>query len=230
MLICDSHPSQKAHNVMQFLTRIRTALKILEAETQHANWAKLNVGLIKESTRKDTSQSGSPMVLWDYCMEWVALIYNCTTKELFQLNGTNPYTATLSDKADISNVMLLAAIVLCNCCVVCCSGPSSYSLTMWGLCCCHGSLLEYKDNAVHWCVSAVCTWWKWYNHLLDHVLLQLVNVLPNPTEAKKGSFSTFTSITSSLLIYFLVSLLLHHAPIFCFLFCFKPIRQTGSVF
>jgi hypothetical protein len=37
-------------------------------------------------------------------MERQALIYNCTAKKLFQLNGTNPYTATLGDQADISNL------------------------------------------------------------------------------------------------------------------------------
>ena len=36
-LICDSHPSQKARDVKKFLTSIGTTLKILEAETQHAN-------------------------------------------------------------------------------------------------------------------------------------------------------------------------------------------------
>ena len=32
------------------------------------------------------------------------MIYNCTSRKLFQLNGTNPYTATLGDQADISNL------------------------------------------------------------------------------------------------------------------------------
>ena len=37
VLICDSHPSQKARDVKQFLTTVGTTLKILEAETQWAN-------------------------------------------------------------------------------------------------------------------------------------------------------------------------------------------------
>ena len=103
-LVCDSHPSQKAREVKKYLTSIGTTLKILEAETQHANRAELLVGMFKESTRKDMSESNSPIVLWDYCMERRATIYNCTSKKLFQLNGTNPYTATLGDQADISNL------------------------------------------------------------------------------------------------------------------------------
>ena len=50
------------------------------------------------------SESNSPIVLWYYCMERRALIYNCTAKKLFQFNGTNLYTATLGDQADISNL------------------------------------------------------------------------------------------------------------------------------
>ena len=68
-LVCDSHPSQKARDVKHFLTSVGTMLTVLEAETQHANRAKLLVGIFKEATRKDLSESNLPIVLWDYCME-----------------------------------------------------------------------------------------------------------------------------------------------------------------
>ena len=68
-LVCDSLPSKKACDAKGFLTGIGTTLKVLEAETQHANQAKLLVGMFKEATRKDLSASNSPIVLWDYCME-----------------------------------------------------------------------------------------------------------------------------------------------------------------
>ena len=87
-----------------FLTGIGTTLKVIEEETQHTNQAELLVGMFKEAMRKDLSESNLPIVLWDYCMQRQALIYNCTAKKLFQLNGTNPYTATLGDQADISNL------------------------------------------------------------------------------------------------------------------------------
>jgi hypothetical protein len=53
VLVCDSHPLQKAREVKQFLMSVGTTLSILEAETQWANCAELYVGLVKESTRKD---------------------------------------------------------------------------------------------------------------------------------------------------------------------------------
>ena len=45
-----------------------------------------------------------PLVLWDYAMEWRALIYQVTPKNLFQLNGTKPYTATFGNEADIPHI------------------------------------------------------------------------------------------------------------------------------
>jgi hypothetical protein len=60
-----------------------TTLKKLEAETQWANRAELAVGILKEAVRKDLRESGSPIVLWDYCMERRALICQVTSKKLF---------------------------------------------------------------------------------------------------------------------------------------------------
>ena len=77
---------------------------MLEARTQWANRAELYVGLIKGGTRKDLRESHAPLVLWDYCMERRALIFQLTAKGLFQLQGSNPYTATFGEEADISNV------------------------------------------------------------------------------------------------------------------------------
>ncbi len=48
--------------------------------------------------------SGSPLVLWDYCMERRALIYQVTAKNLFQLNGTTPHTFTFGMDVDLSNL------------------------------------------------------------------------------------------------------------------------------
>jgi hypothetical protein len=75
VLVCDPHPTQKQRKVKEFCTQIGTTLKVLEAQTQWANRAELYIGLIKEATRKDMRASGSPLVLWDYCMERLALIY-----------------------------------------------------------------------------------------------------------------------------------------------------------
>ena len=41
-----------------------------------------------------------------HCMERQVLIYQVTAKKLFQLQGTNPHTATFGTQADISNLCL----------------------------------------------------------------------------------------------------------------------------
>ena len=104
VLVCDPHPSQKSREVKEFCNRIGTTLRVLEANTQWANRAELYVGLMKEATRKDMRETNSPLVLWDYCVERRALIFQVTAKKLFQLNGTNPHTATFGSEADISHL------------------------------------------------------------------------------------------------------------------------------
>jgi hypothetical protein len=59
---------------------------------------------MKEATQKDMQSLGSPLVLWDYCMEHRALIFQITAKKLFWLNGMNPHTMTFGTEADISNL------------------------------------------------------------------------------------------------------------------------------
>ena len=78
VLVCDPAKTQMKWEVNELCTQLGTTLKILEAETQWANQAELFVGLIKEATCKDLRDSGLPIVLWDYCMERRALIYQVT--------------------------------------------------------------------------------------------------------------------------------------------------------
>ena len=62
------------------------------------------IGLMKEATRKYMQEMHSPLILWDYDMERWALIYQMTSKNLFQLNGTNIYTPMFGEEADISYI------------------------------------------------------------------------------------------------------------------------------
>jgi hypothetical protein len=78
VLVCDPHPAQIKQEVCEFCTQIGKMLKVLEAKTQWANRAKLYIRFMKEATRKDMLSSGSPLVLWDYCMEQWALIFQIT--------------------------------------------------------------------------------------------------------------------------------------------------------
>jgi hypothetical protein len=106
MLVCASHPTQRKWDIKEFCIQFGTTLRVLEAETQWANRAELYVGLMKEATKKDMRASGSPLVLWDDCMGQQALMFQVTAKKLFQLNGTNPHTATFGTEADISHLCI----------------------------------------------------------------------------------------------------------------------------
>ena len=103
--VCDPHPNQKSDEVKSFCNRIGSTLRLLEESTQHANRAELYIGLLKEAIRKDLRESNAPLRFWCYCAERRASIFTLTAKRnLFQLQGTNPYTATFGEMADISNL------------------------------------------------------------------------------------------------------------------------------
>ncbi len=104
VLVCDCSKTQNQRKVKLLCTQMGTTLKTLEAESQWANRAELAVGILKEAFRKDLCESDSSIVLWDYCMERRSLICQATSKKLFQLQGSNPYTATFGTQADISSL------------------------------------------------------------------------------------------------------------------------------
>lgn len=103
-LLVDPSGEQTSRNAKNFCNKVGTTLKILEESTQWANRAELYIGLIKESIQKDLSRQNSPMKLWDYCAERRVRIHNVTPRDLFQLNGNNPTTATFGELGDISNI------------------------------------------------------------------------------------------------------------------------------
>ena len=49
-------------------------------------------------------KSHCPMVLWDYCAQWRALIHNLTPRNLFQLEKTTPHQMKFGVQGDISNL------------------------------------------------------------------------------------------------------------------------------
>ena len=103
-LIADPARAQKSKEVVAFCHKIGTTLRILEERTQWANRAELYIGLMKEAIRKDMREENSPLVLWDYCAELRARMFNLTAKNLFQNQGKTPHTATFGTQGDISNV------------------------------------------------------------------------------------------------------------------------------
>jgi hypothetical protein len=101
--VCDPHRNQKSQEVRNFCTKIGSTLRVLEEGTQASNRAELYVGLIKEGIRKDMREQNSPLQLWCFCAERRAAIFTLTAKNLFQLQGQNPYL-TLGEMGDISNL------------------------------------------------------------------------------------------------------------------------------
>ena len=102
--VCDPHANQTSQQVRDFCHKIGSTLRVLEQGTQASNRAELYVGLIKEGIRKDMREMNSPLRLWCYCAERRAQIFNLTAKNLFQLEGQNPYLATFGEMGDISNL------------------------------------------------------------------------------------------------------------------------------
>ena len=103
-LVCDPHRSQTAQEVRRFLYEVGTTLRVLERGTQWANLAERFIGILKNGTRADLAESNAPMVFWDYALERRAAIMNLTARGNHKLGGLNPYTATLGETADISNI------------------------------------------------------------------------------------------------------------------------------
>lgn len=103
-IICDHSGEQTSSSLRKFCGEIGTTLRVLEEGTPWANRAECYIGLLKEAVRQDMKETNSPLPFWDYCVERRARIHNVTAKDLFQLHGSNPYTATLHEEADISNI------------------------------------------------------------------------------------------------------------------------------
>ena len=103
-IICDPAGEQTSRELRLFLHQIGTTLRALEEATPWANKAKLYIGLIKESIRKDIRESNCPLAFWDYCAERRARINNLTAKNLFQLEGRNAHFSVTGEEGDISNL------------------------------------------------------------------------------------------------------------------------------
>lgn len=105
VLVCDPHPTQTKLEVKEYCNKIGTKLRVLEERTQWADRAELYIGILKDGTRKDMRTSDAPVVLWDYCMERRASIYNMTVRDQPQLGGQSAYMRTFGETPDISNLL-----------------------------------------------------------------------------------------------------------------------------
>jgi len=103
-VIVDSHKSEKSTKVKKFLNSVGTTLRVLEGSSPHQDRAELYIGLMKRAVGKDMRETNSPMSLWCYACERRASVMTMTANNLFQLQGQNPYMATLGEMGDISNL------------------------------------------------------------------------------------------------------------------------------
>ena len=103
-IICDAAREQSSSDLRRFCSEMGTTLHVLEEGTPWANKAELYVGIIKEAVRLDMKEANCPLAFWDYCVERRARISNMTAKKLFQLHGSNAYTALTGEEGDISTI------------------------------------------------------------------------------------------------------------------------------
>ena len=103
-LICDPSGEQSSGEVRRFANKVGMNLKLLEAHTQHANLAELYVGIMKTAISRDLRESECPLSFWCCAAEWRMRVCNATASKLFQLQGSNPNTATFGETSDISDI------------------------------------------------------------------------------------------------------------------------------
>jgi hypothetical protein len=107
LCVADMSGEQMSKEIKAFCNEIGSTLRALEECTPWANKAELYFGLLKEAVMKDMKDQDSPMVFRDYCTERRARIHNLAAKSNFKLHGSDPYTLTLGEEENISNLCQL---------------------------------------------------------------------------------------------------------------------------
>ena len=107
-IVCDSHKAQVQGETKKLCQQVGTVTRMLETGTPWANRAELYIGLVKRRILRELKESNCPMVLWDYCAEWVAQVNNSTAKGLYALQGQTPHFTVTGQTPDISNLCQFA--------------------------------------------------------------------------------------------------------------------------
>ena len=82
-LIAYGLSTQNKPHVEQFCDKVGTTLKKLDPAIPWTNRSKLYISLLKEEVRKDIMESNSTIVLWDYAIERLDIIYNAFHRPIF---------------------------------------------------------------------------------------------------------------------------------------------------
>ena len=67
-------------------------MRWLEDSTQWANLTENSIGILNEKICQDLLKSNAPLIVWDYCAKWRAMVHNLRAKDKFDISGMNPFT------------------------------------------------------------------------------------------------------------------------------------------
>ena len=104
VIVVDPSGEQTSKPVRRFCIQVGTTLRLLEEKTQWANCAELCIELLEGVIRQDLRASHCPMVLWDYCAQRRALIYNLIPRDLFATKKQTPHEYQFGIQGDMSNL------------------------------------------------------------------------------------------------------------------------------
>ena len=89
----------------EFKRKCRSAqcpIRPVEAYTPNKNLAEAAIRELKRHYRRVMLETQAPEVLWDYCLEWCAMIRSHTALNIHELDGKTPATRMTGDTSDIS--------------------------------------------------------------------------------------------------------------------------------
>jgi hypothetical protein len=82
--------------------RAQCPIRPVEAYTPNANKVEGVIREVKRHYRRTMISTGCPEPLWDYCIEWSALVRSYTAMNIHELDGQTPATKMTGDTVDIS--------------------------------------------------------------------------------------------------------------------------------
>ena len=105
-IICDRGGEQIGGESKKLMRETGTIVKQIEPNTPWSNRAERYIGIFKQAVRDLMHETGCPMRLWDYCMEYKARVNNATARNLYQLGSVTPYQTVYKEEPDISNLCI----------------------------------------------------------------------------------------------------------------------------
>ena len=102
ILVPDNAKELTAGEFKKKCRRAQCPIHPIEAYTPNQNLAEAVIRELKRHYRRVMIETGAPEVLWDYCLEWCALIRSHTALNIHALDGQTPATRMTGDTCDIS--------------------------------------------------------------------------------------------------------------------------------